>query len=131
MPTGLSGGTSARTSQREEIPHEYQIRLLLAHPISSCLLVTDLYPACCLLSPFSLCAFSLAVRTGELPRWLPEPSCQCRRHKRHGINPYVGKIPWRRAWQPIPVFLPGESHGQRSLMGYSWGCKESDTTEVT
>ena len=38
--------------------------------------------------------------------------------------------PWRRAWQPIPVFLPGESHGQRSLMGYSpWGCQESDTTE--
>ena len=41
-------------------------------------------------------------------------------------------VPWRRAWQPIPVFLPGESHGQRSLSGYSpWGGKESDTTEVT
>ena len=39
-------------------------------------------------------------------------------------------IPWRRAWQPTPVFLPGESHGQRSLAGYSpWGRKESDTTE--
>ena len=39
---------------------------------------------------------------------------------------------WRRAWQPTPVFLPGESHGQMSLVGYSpWGCKESDTTEVT
>ena len=37
---------------------------------------------------------------------------------------------WRRKWQPTPVFLPGESHGQRSLVGYSpWGCKESDTTE--
>ena len=47
-----------------------------------------------------------------------------------GFNPWVGKIPWRRAWQPTPVFLPGESHGQRSLVGYgSWGCKESDTTE--
>ena len=34
-------------------------------------------------------------------------------------NPWVGKIPWRRAWQPTPVFLPGESHGQRSLAGYS------------
>ena len=46
------------------------------------------------------------------------------------FNPWVGKIPWRRAWQPTPVFLPGESHGQRSLVGYSpWGCKESDTTE--
>ena len=41
-----------------------------------------------------------------------------------------GKIPWRRAWQPPPVFLPGESHGHRSLVGYSpWGCKESDMTE--
>ena len=39
-------------------------------------------------------------------------------------------MPWRREWQPTPVFLPGESHGQRSLVGYSpWGCKESDTTE--
>ena len=42
----------------------------------------------------------------------------------------VRKIPWRREWQPTPVFLPGESHGQRSLVGYSpWGRKESDTTE--
>ena len=41
-----------------------------------------------------------------------------------------GKIPWRRKWHPIPVFLPGKSHGWRSLVGYSpWGCKESDTTE--
>ena len=40
------------------------------------------------------------------------------------------KIPWRRVWQPTPVFLPGEFHGQRSLEGYSpVGCKESDTTE--
>ena len=40
--------------------------------------------------------------------------------------------PWRRAWQSTPVFLPGESHGQRSLVGYSlWGHKESDATEVT
>ena len=43
---------------------------------------------------------------------------------------WVGKIPWRRAGQPTPVFFPGESHGQRSLVGYSpWGHKESDTTE--
>ena len=45
-------------------------------------------------------------------------------------NPWVGKIPWRRAWQPTPVFMPGESHGQRSLVGYTpWGYKESDKTE--
>ena len=54
-----------------------------------------------------------------------EPTCQCRR--RLELNPWVGKIPWRRAWQPTPVYLPGESHGQRSLEGYSpWGHKESD-----
>ena len=42
------------------------------------------------------------------------------------------KIPWRGAWHPNPVFLPGKSHGQRSLVGYGpWGCKESDTTEAT
>ena len=44
----------------------------------------------------------------------------------------VGKIPWRRAWQPTPVFLPGESHGQRNKVGYSpWGYKDSDSTEAT
>ena len=59
-----------------------------------------------------------------------EPACQCRIHKRHGFSPWVGKIPWRRAWQPTPVFLPRESQGQRSLAGYSpWGSKESDTTK--
>ena len=56
-----------------------------------------------------------------------EPAGQCRRNKRCRFNPWVGKIHWRRAWQPTPVFLPGESHGQRSLEGYSpWGHKESD-----
>ena len=53
--------------------------------------------------------------------------------KRRGLSPWVWKIPWRSAWkarQSTPVFLPGESHGQRSLVGYSpRGCKESDKTE--
>ena len=53
-----------------------------------------------------------------------ESACQCRRHKRLGFNPWVGKMPWERAWQPTPVFSPGESHGQRSLAGYSpWDYK--------
>ena len=44
------------------------------------------------------------------------------RHKRHGFDCWVGKILWRRAWQPIPVFFSGKSHGERSLVGYSpWG----------
>ena len=47
-----------------------------------------------------------------------------------GFNPWVGKIPWRRERLPTPVFLPGEFHGQRTLLGYSsWGCQESDITE--
>ena len=64
-----------------------------------------------------------------LPRWLSgkETTCQCRRHR---FDPWVGKIPCRKKWQPTPVFLPGKSHGQRSLAGYSpWGRKELDTTE--
>ena len=43
-----------------------------------------------------------------------EPVCQGRRPKRWGFDPWIRKIPWRRAWQPAPVFLPGESLGQRS-----------------
>ena len=64
-----------------------------------------------------------------LPWWISgnESTCQCRRPR---FDPWVRKIPWRRKWQPTPVFLPGESHGQRILAGYSpWGQKESDTTE--
>ena len=56
-----------------------------------------------------------------------ESACQCRRR---GFKLWVRKIPWRRAWQPTPVFLPGKSQGQRSLEGYSpRGCKESDVTQ--
>ena len=52
--------------------------------------------------------------------------------KRCGLDPGSGKIPWRRAWQPTPGFLPEESHGQRSLEGYSqWGCKGLGMTEAT
>ena len=55
---------------------------------------------------------------------------QCRRCKRRGFDPWVRKIPRRRKWQLIPVFLPGKFHGQRSLVDQSpWGRKELDTTE--
>ena len=63
-----------------------------------------------------------------LPWWLmgKESACQC---KRHGFDPWVKKIPWRGKWQPRPVFLPGKSHGQRSLADcHPQGHKESDTT---
>ena len=76
------------------------------------------------LSAFHLWAFPGGARGKET-------ACQCRRHKRLRFDPWVRKIPWRRAWQSTPVSLPGESHKQRSLAGYSpWGSKESDTTEV-
>jgi len=67
-----------------------------------------------------------------LPRWLSgeELACQYRRSRRHGFDTWVRKIPLRRKWQPTPVCLPGESHGQRSLVGYSpWGHKQSDMAE--
>ena len=70
--------------------------------------------------------------TFGLPRWLrgKESTCQCRGHKRHTLDPWVGKIPWSRKWQPTPVFLPRESRRQGSLANYSpWGHKDLGTTE--
>ena len=68
-----------------------------------------------------------------LPWWLSgkEFTCQCRRHR---LDPWVRKMPWRRKWQHTPVFLPGKSHEQRSLVGYSpCGCERvghnNSTTE--
>ena len=76
--------------------------------------------------------FSVCKANFTLLGLFPEAVCQCRRHKRRESDPWLRKIPWRRAWQPAPVFLPEESHGQRSLAGYSpWGHKESDTTEAS
>ena len=80
--------------------------------------------------------FTLILKTSEIPwlsNWHPvmkpwgspggpggkEPSCQCRRCDNREFQPWVGKIPWRRAQQPTPILLPRESHGQRSLEGYS------------
>ena len=70
---------------------------------------------------------TLGSTTG-LPRWLrgEESACQWRRL---GLDPWVGKIPWRRQWQPTPVLLPGESHGKRSLVGYSPQRRRVKTTE--
>ena len=79
----------------------------------------------CLKSSCSELAISLVhlVSFTWLPWWLSgkESTCQCRRPK---FDAWVGKIPWRKKWQPTPVFLPGESHRQKSLAGYSpQGCK--------
>ena len=65
--------------------------------------------------------------SGGLP-WELRLERICLQGRRPGFDPWVGKIPWRRKWQPTPVFLPGTSRGQRSLVGYSpGGCKQSDT----
>jgi len=61
----------------------------------------------------------LSVENMGLPQWLrgKELTCQYRRHRRYGFDPWVGKIPWKRKGQLTPVFLPGESHGERNLVG--------------
>jgi len=59
-----------------------------------------------------------SYKTVGLPRWLGGKESACQR-RRCGFDPWVGKIPWRRKWQPTPVFMPGKSHGQRSLEGCS------------
>ena len=69
-----------------------------------------------------------AVKASPVAQLLKKSACQSRRLKRCGFDPWVGKIPWSRKWQP--VFLPGKLHGQRSLVGCSsWDHKESDMTE--
>ena len=67
--------------------------------------------------------------TPELPWWLNGlKKKNLPANRRHGFSSWVRQIPWRRKWQPTAVFLPGETHGQRSLVGYN---KESDMTEAT
>ena len=81
------------------------------------------------------------IYNNRLPRWhnSKESTCQCSRPREAGLIPRLGRFPGvghgnplhRREWQLIPVFWPGECHGQRSLAGYSpWGRKESDTTNT-
>ena len=67
---------------------------------------------------FASIILTYIYKTKGLSQWLSgkESACQCRRHK---FDPWVRKIPWRRKWQPTPVFLPGKSHRQRSLAGYT------------
>ena len=76
----------------------------------------------------SICHFNLlGTLINEFPWWFSgkEAACQSRRHRFYA---WVGKIPCRREWQPMPVLLPGKSQGQRSLV-CPWGHKKSDTTE--
>ena len=69
----------------------------------------------------------LTSSTG-LPLWIKWKRA-CLQWRRPRFDPWIRKVPWRKEWTLTPVFLPGEFHGHRSLVGYSpWGCKESDTT---
>ena len=69
----------------------------------------------------------MAFPSGTVVKNLPANAGDARERR---FNPWVRKIPWRRKWQPTTVFLLGEFHGQRSLVGYSpWDHKESDMTE--
>ena len=82
----------------------------------------------------SAAVLMMSIQVLGLSRWFSgkESACQCRRHRRLGFDSWVGKIPWRRKWQPTPVFLPGKSQRKRNLAGHSpWDCKESDMTKHT
>ena len=88
--------------------------------------VTECHLLPCILYCSSISSTRKRQHNSRLPRWCSgkEPACQGRRCRRRWFDPRLGKIPWRRKWQPSPVFLPGASCGQRSLMGYSpWGDK--------
>ena len=90
----------------------------------------------CLENPKDRAAWWAAVygvaRSRTRLKWLSsssgkQPTCQGGRCKRHRFDPWVGKIPWRRDWQPTPVFVPEEFCGQRSLVGYSPWVAQSRT----
>ena len=73
--------------------------------------------------------YCLVLSTFRASWWLSGRELACQR-KRCEFDSWVRKIPWRKKWQPIPVFLPGKSHGQTCLEGYNpWGCKEPNTTK--
>ena len=82
----------------------------------------------------SLTTFEWLTQCYALSWWLSGKESACKVGASGDVGlifPGSGKIHWRRAWQPTPVFLPRESYGQRGLVSYSpWGCKESDTIEA-
>ena len=106
----------------------------LSHHSSSCWITTCYSWTPLLSSTFSEVDFPFISHNKGFPASASgkEPVCQCRRHKRCSFDPWIWKIPWRRAKQPTPVFLPGESQEWRGLVGCRlWGRTESDTTEAT
>ena len=119
---GFSEKSSPRPRQSCRPLEFLGLQLLLSSPTSALAATVSLATP----SPTSL--YKDPYDSIGLPRWLSgkESTCQCRRHR---FNPWVGKIPWRKKWPSIPVFLPGESNGQRSLVGYRpLICKELGMT---
>ena len=87
-------------------------------------------PICCVATKPVCSNYRSHVETG-LPRWLSGKESTCQ-HRRRGFNPWVRMIPWRRKWQPTPVFLSGTSHGQRSLAGNSpWGPQSNTVGQLS
>ena len=88
----------------------------LAYFVSECLYFKSV-------SPVHFIYLLMIIPRGFLPWWLSSKQSACQ-HRRCGFHPWGGEDPWRRKWQPTPVFLPRKSHGQRSLVDFSpWGCK--------
>ena len=106
----------------------YDINFIFCHPQNHCV-ITYSFTKFWLHLP---CPQFESLNSGESGTSGKVSACQCRRCKGCPFDPCVGKMPWRRKWQPSPVFLPGKFHEPRSLLGYSpRGCKESDIIEHT
>ena len=110
------------------LPHCRQILYCLSHqgsPLKKVVVPDKSYWVC----PELILSTARLICKGGSPGGTSgkESACQYRKQRRCVLDPWVRKIPWRRAWQPTPVFLPGKFHGYRSLAGYSpWGFGESD-----
>ena len=100
-----------------------QLLLLFALARGDRLLLSGLNPLCFVCFVIT---FLTDISHKRLPWWLSGKESVCQ-FRRHGFDPCVGKIPWRRAWQPTPVFLPGEFHGQGSWRTTVHGVTKSQT----
>ena len=110
--------------------HPSECSMVFCHLSFSTKCRDNIFHFCYILHEIILHSSSVNIQQNSVhysPRWLSgkESACRCRRCKRRRFSPWVQKIPWKRKWQPTPVFFPGKFYGQRSLTDYSpWGCKE-------
>ena len=122
------GAWQATVSGVTRIRHDWATNTFINNKLNYILFARPIHCVC-------VCVFIyiwMYVYICGLPWWYSgkKSACQCRRYrgcKRHGFNPWVKKISWSRKRQPIPVFLPGKFHGQRSLAGYSPGGHREST----